>query len=340
VRPGLVAVAVALALPATASAGSVTVTNDAGQPAALPENGTLQIRHMAPTVTPTLDPTAKPHPLIVPGPDGMTAGVDAVCVSADGAGPQTIRYAGNGAYAVKLVTWSDPNDFSCEGTATTQNFTVVIAASVTLTGPPSPLLYRDPGKGEKDFTFTYDVNPGAERYLIAWAYNPTFGPTGAVSGADYQERGLTGPFGPVTDIRFKHAGTVSVVAAAQSMFEVSSPFSAPVTLKLIGPFDWSSTPGITSSRGRTYTIGGEIAEPGVVGKKVSVLLAKGKGKFKSFTSKTIPSSRKFSFKIKKPRGKYRLKYVFMGADLVAAGAYTQTFTVKKSSASLGNLKRA
>jgi hypothetical protein len=337
------AVAALLLLPAAASAGTVTVTNDAGQPTQLTEGSSLQIRQMAPVVAPTFSPSDKRYTLVITGPDGKSAGVDAVCASADGGGPQNIVYAGNGAYAVKLVTYDNADDIYCEGNATTQNFTFVIAASVALTGPASPLLYRDPGGSSKDLTFSFDLNPGAGSYQFAWAYDANFGANGAIVGdypkGDYGERAVGLANGTLDDLRFPRAGTVSIVAAAQAG-NGTSPFSAPVTLKLIGPFDWSETPGFTGGRGATHVIGAQVFEPGVVGKKVSVLLAKGSGKFKPFVSKTIPLTRNLSFKIKKPRGKYRLKYVFKGADFVAAGAWTQSLKIKRSSASLGKLVRA
>jgi hypothetical protein len=338
-------VAAALLLPAAAQAGTVAVSNDAGQPVQLAEGSPVQIRHMAPVVTPSLAASDKRYTLVVTGPDGKSAGVDTTCVGADGAGPQTISYAGNGTYAVRFVTYEGQDDIYCEGAATTQNLSLVIAASVSLTGPSSPLLYREPGGGTRDLTFTYDLNPGAAAYQFDWAYDAKFGANGAIVGDyaknNYGERFDGGPSGTLDNLNFPHAGTVSVVAAAQTIVGASSPFSAPVTLKLMGPFDWSGTPGITGGSGKTHVIGGEVYEPGVIGQKVSVLLAKGTKKFKSFTTKTIPSSRKLSFKIKKPRGKYRLKYVFKGADLVQAGAWTQKLTIGKgSSASVGKIVRA
>jgi hypothetical protein len=171
-----------------------------------------------------------------------------------------------------LVTYDSADDIYCEGNATTQNFAFVIAASVTLTGPASPLLYRDPDGGSSDLTFTYDINPGAGSYGFAWAYDAKFGAKGAIVGdypkGDYGERGGGLLDGKLDDLRF------------------------PRTLKLMGPFDWSESPGITGGRGRTHVIGAQVFEPGVVGRKVSVLLAKRSGKFKPFVSKTIPSTRK------------------------------------------------
>jgi hypothetical protein len=333
----------ALLLPAAAGAATVTVTNDAGQPTPLTEGSPLQIRHMAPTVTPAFAASEKRYSLVITGPDGKSAGLDSVCASADGGGPQDIVYAGNGAYAVKLVTYDNADDIYCEGTATTHDFTFVIAASVSLTGPASPLLYREPGGGVNELTFTYDINPGAGGYGLAWAYDAKFGADGAIEGDypkdDYGERGAGIIDGKFDDIRFPHAGNVSVVAAAQAG-NGTSPSSAPVTLKLMGPFDWSESPGFTGGRGRTHVIGAQVFEPGVVGHEVSVLLAKRSGRFKLFVSKTISATRKLSFKIKKPRGKYRLKYVFAGAEFVNPGAWTQRLKIGKGrSAALSRLVR-
>ena len=334
--------AVVLALPASAGAASVSVTNDAGQAAAIPEGGSVQVRNMTPAVAPAFTESEKRYTMIVTGPDGRSAGLDAVCAATQGAGPQTIRYAGNGAYAVKLVTWAT-DDFSCETSSTTQNFTVVIAASVSLTGPASPVLYRDPGGAPKDFDFSFDLNPGADAYQFAWAYDARFGPGGAITGEyardDFGQRRQGGPTGRLESVVFPRAGVVSIVGAAEAN-GTPSPFSAPVTLKLVGPFDWSQTPGITGGTSAAPVIGGQVYEPGAVGKKVSVLLAKGPGKFKPLATRTVPSSRTISFKVKRPRGKYRLRYVFKGADLVAPGTWTQTLTLGKSSSRVGKPVRA
>jgi hypothetical protein len=333
---------ISLLLPASAAAGTVTVTNDARQPTPLTAGSSLQIRQMAPVVSPAFSASEQRYTLVVTGPDGKSAGVDAVCVRTDAAGPTNVAYAGNGTYAVKFVTYENPD--GCEGAATTQDLSFVIAASTTLTGPASPLLYRDPADSSKDLTVKFDVNPGLSSVQFVWAYNAKFGAGGAIVGDyprdDYGERRLAIPNGTFSELRFEHAGTVSIVAAVEAGNGIS-PFSAPLTLKLIGPFDWSSTPSLTGGSGTTHVIGGEIREPGVVGQRVSVLLAKGSGKFKPFVSRTITSSRKLSFKIKKPRGKYRLKYVFKGANLVAAGAWTQRLTIGKGrSASVGSVVRA
>lgn len=337
-----VLVPAALLLPATAAAGTVTATNDAGQPAPIPEGGSLQVRHMAPEVTPAFSSAEKRYTLIITGPDGKSAGNDAACAATQGAGPQTINYAGNGAYAIRLVTWTS-DDIFCESASTTQNFTLVIAASVTMTGPASPVLYREAGGSRRNFSFNYDINPGNSGYDFVWAYDAKFGPGGAIVG-DYPRddsgtRGSGAVTGTLDSIVFPRAGTVSIVGAARGS-RASSPFSAPLTLKLIGPFDWSQTPGFTGGSGTSQVVGAEVYEPGAIGKKVSVLLAKGRGKFKPLVTRTIPASRKLSFRIKRPRGKYRLKYVFKGAEFVAAGAWSQSLTLGRTSSSLGRIVRA
>jgi len=337
-------VVVFLVAPAAAQAASVTVTNDAGTAVPLTEGGSLTISHMAPTVTPALDAGEQRYTLIITGPDGKSAGVDAVCVAASGIGPQNISYAGNGNYAVQMITYAD--EFSCDGAGTTHNYAFVIAAKLTLAGPSSPILYRKPGGAATEFEFKYNLIPGANAFTLYWAYDAKFGPNGAIIG-DYprDDSGLRNggapPTGIFDDVRFTRTGTVSVVAAGSALNGNETPYSTPITLKVVGPFDWSSTPGFTGGKGTNHVIGGEIFEPGVVGKNVSVRLAKGKGKFKPFVTKKIGSNRKLSFKIRKPRGKYVLKYVFKGSDSVVAGAWTQKLTIGKgSSASLGRITLA
>ena len=329
-----------LALPAVAGAATVTATNDAGQPVQLSEGTPLSVRQMAPVVTPSFTASEKRYTLRITGPDGKSASLGIVCGATSNTQPaDKITYAGNGNYAIQLLAYPDENDISCEGTPTTQNFSVTISASVTLTGPKSPLLYRPAGGSIITQPFHYDLNPGAASYEIVWAYDAKLGANGAIVGeynnTDFQDRTASIPNG-TWEIDFPHSGLVTIVAAAQASNSIS-PFSAPLVLKLMGPFDWSSTPSWTDGRGPSYTIGGEIAEPRIVGQKVSVLMAKGSGKFKPLKTLTIPASRKFTVRFKqKKTGKFRFKYVFKGSEYVAAGAYLQTARLKRSSASISS----
>lgn len=333
-----------LALPPAAGAATLTVTDDSGQAVQMVEGTPTQMRNMSPVLVATFSGADKRYTFQVGAPNGKTA-FETVCADVGDSPTATaeIPYTGNGTYPIKLVTFG-ADDFNCEN-PTLQSFSLVINASVTLSGLTSPLLFRDPGDSSKDLAVKYDVNPGASRYFFAWAFDAKFGPGGEIIGEypkdSYGERSFGGPTGTWSDLRFTHTGVVSIVAAAETIVGNRSPFSAPLTVKLIAPFDWSSTPGITGGRVGRLRIEGEVYEPTVVGNKVSVLMAKGSGKFKPFLSVTIPASRKFGFKFKpKKPGKYRLQYVYKGSEFMVPGTWAQTIKInKRRNASLSGFKR-
>ena len=116
--------------------------------------------------------------------DGKEASLGIRCASTDNSQPaDKITYAGNGAYSIQLITYPDQNDVYCEGPSTTQNFGITINASVTLTGPASPLLYRPRGGGRIDQAFQYDLNPGLPASGSCGPTTPCSAPTGPSSAS-------------------------------------------------------------------------------------------------------------------------------------------------------------
>src|SRR3712207_2798653 len=136
------AIATGGALPATASALQVTVTGDDGNPVAI---GDVTIRNMDPKVAiaPTGGEKLNFKATFV-GPDGVNAATPTACVGS--ATTRTVDFRGNGAYTVTVQTFGE-RDFDCNdapsGAPTQHRFT--INASVTLAGPPAPVLLRQPG---------------------------------------------------------------------------------------------------------------------------------------------------------------------------------------------------
>lgn len=333
--------AAALAAPASAGAVTLTVTGDAGQPVALTEGAQLTTRHMAPTITPTFSPSEKQYSLEILAPGGKTDVQGAKCVSTAGT-EQTrlVTYEGNGEYTVKFTTYASAEDFYCEQNGTTQTFSFTINASMTLTPPATTLLYRSSRPGFKDAVFTYGLNPGAASYRIVYAFDAKLGPNGEIAGEydkeNFRELGVGIPNGSIA-IRFEHAGLVTIEAQAFAG-NGGSPFSPPLALTIVSPFDFASTPSWKDSKGPSYSIGGQVSEPLAAGEALTMSMAKGKGKFKRVATSKIAADRGFLFKFKQKKpGSYRVRYEFKGSKFMTAGVWSHKLTIKKRSVGLDKL---
>ena len=125
--------------------------------------------------------------------------------AADGARPQNITYAGNGSYAVRLVTYDTADDVYCEGRRHHAELRVNhrrlgrtdrpgVAAAL-------PRSVRGSGRTSRS---TMTSTPAPCGYLFVWAYDARFGANGAIVG-DYPrgrlERGALGGLGDRQDRR-------------------------------------------------------------------------------------------------------------------------------------------
>ena len=345
-RSSLAAVASAaslLALPAAASAVSVTVTDDAGQPAALTEGSALPIRNMSPVIAPTFGASEKRYTLDMSDPAGKSDPLNVRCAkTADTDPTRAVTYTGNGTYTLKFTTFPNEDDVYCEQGAQTQTFAFTVNALTRLTPPATTLLYRSSGLGFKDPVFTYELNPGAQSYRLVYAYSAILSPSNEIIGEyksdDYREIGVgTPPTGSVA-VNFKHAGVVTMVARATGP-SGESPFSAPIVLTIVSPFDFGDTPGLRDAKGPRYSAGGKVSEPLAAGSVLSMHMAKGKGRFKKVATSRIAADGGFLFKFKQKRkGSYRVRYQYAGSRFMTAGVWAGKFVIKSRSVSLGGLQ--
>lgn len=333
-----------LALPDAAGAVSVTVTGDDGQPAALTEGTALSIRNMAPVIGQTFGPSEKRYTLQITDPAGQADPLNTTCgKTAEAEATRAVRYTGNGTYTLKFTTFPNEDDIYCEqGAAQTQTFTFTVNAGTKITPPATTLLYRSSGLGFKDPVFTYELNPGAQSYRFYYAFNATLSPANEILGEygrdDYREIGSGAPPTGSVAINFKHAGTVTMVARAATL-SGESPFSAPVVLTIVSPFDFADTPGLKDAKGPSYSAGGKVSEPLAAGSVITMHMAKGKGKFKKVATSKIAADGAFLFKFKQRRkGSYRVRYEYAGSKFMTPGVWSAKLTIKRRFVSLGSLK--
>jgi hypothetical protein len=337
--------AAALAFPAAANAVSVTVTDDAGQPTPLTEGSAFSMRNMAPVIAPTFAADEKRFSLTVTDPAGKVQVSSVSCGdTANSDATREVTYEGNGTYTLKFDTFANPDDTGCEQAPKTQTFTFTINASTTLTPPATTLLYRTSGLGYEEPPFKHDMNPGAIGYTLHFGFNASVGPDGDLIG-DFKRKedyGIVNDGGPPNgqfDVDFQRAGIVSVIARPETL-QSSGPWSAPITLTVVSPFDWADSPGLKDSRGPKYSIAGMVSEPLATGTPITLSMAKGKkGKFKKVSTVKIGADRGFLFKFKaKGKGSWRVRYAYSGSKFMTAGVWSAKFTVKKRSVGLTGLK--
>ena len=308
---------VTLGLAPAALAAGMTITGDDGQPHAVAEGTPAQIRYMTPKMMPTFSGSEGQYSLRVTNPAGQDAGASVDCQSVTSpAPPDAIDYSGNGTYTVQLNTYGNPDDVSCLQPSTTQTFTFTITAGTAVHPPASTLLRRKPGNSsEIHHIFKLDLNPGAKTYDVSWT----------ASGHKHSE--IFDANG-TQDVEFFDPGIYTFVASAMAGLG-SSPLSAPVKVRVMGPFDFNGPPSILPAGHSKYELEGTLGDGrSAVGQPVAVSIAKGKGHFRPIAKPKIDSDGNIDFKFRKAgHGRYRVRYAFKGSNLLARGAWVQGLTL-------------
>jgi hypothetical protein len=325
-KSGLVIAALtagALALPASAGAATPALTGDAGVPEAIAGQ---TIRNMAPQIGVTPAAGEQYYRYQVTGPAGQLAGSSS-CSSSTTA--QEINYVGNGAYTVTVSGYAS---FPCGTATSTVTATFAIGAGVASLGPaPAPrLLTRRP---DSFSTIQYQLpitgNLGADTYDVVYSANPALAPDGSLVGpsqnAYVQSATATVP------LRFSEPGSYSVVARARDYGGVATPWTAPLVLRVVAPFDFSSVT-FPDSRGPSYRLRAKLGEESTRG-KVRIRVARnwsGKATYRSLGTVKIKGG-EFTkrFTIGTP-GKYRLRYTFAGSGTTASGTIVEKVRIRRT----------
>jgi hypothetical protein len=321
-------VAAMMCAPAAAQAAvSATLSGDDGQPVVLNPSAPLALRYTAPTLTVTIgNADAESWKVVVTGPNG-TPGKSEICWEALTRDSSGIKFLGNGTYTITVALFSKDK---CESPKSTTTYTYNLNASVSVGQPAGAFATRPVNSPTTNVQYLdFAGNPGTTQYEIRYALNGTIGPDGAIAGPSNAAY-IDSTTGKIRLGLLDTPGTYVVVARGQAS-EYFTPWSAPVTLKLVAPFDLTSRVWYPDSRGPSFQLSGTVREKALIGSKVTVAWAKGKtGKrFHTLGKAKVNSERTFKLRFRLKRGTYRLRYSYSGSSLVARGTYYQALRITR-----------
>lgn len=328
---GLAGAAIVASVPATANAAvSATVTGDDGNPLALAPNVPASIRNMDVQATGHVDPAdAGSYILRIIGPDGVAAATDSPCWDPryTNENRRFVDYRGNGPYSFTISLFTDRN---CATPKSTVAYGWNVGAFVQI-APPAPTLFT---RAANSFStnmqqFNFAGNPGASTYEIKYAKGATVQADGSLSSPALKDGFLNRTTGKVELIGASEPGTYTIVSRAVKG-QYGTPWSPPVTFKLVAPFDIRSRT-FPDSRGPSYQVRGIVGEPSASG-RVTVAVANGKKGKRFRTLGKAKINRKGVFKLRfriNKRGYYRMRYSFKGSTNVARGTVYEVIRIRR-----------
>jgi hypothetical protein len=315
---------VCAAAPAAAQAATtVAVTGDTGSPTPLTAGAApVAIRNM--DVQGTVHVDTGGYSISVTDGAGNAAAVASSCTSGDTT--KYVDYHGNGTYTLTLTTFTN---LGCTTGAKTFTYQWTVNASVAIGQPATALLTR----AANSFSTTTQAldfagNPGASGYEVKYALGGGVNPDGSVSGP-VKDAFVDSTTGKVQLLE-RTPGTYVMVARAR-VLGYYSPWSAPIQIHLIAPFDLSSR-SFPDSIGPTYQVRGIVGEPSAGG-RVTVSAVRGKkgGRFRTLGKAKVNSKGVFKLRFRlKKLGVYRIRYSFAGSGTVAKGSITEVVRIKRT----------
>jgi hypothetical protein len=314
-----------LACPASAEALTVSVTGDDGVPRALVGQ---TIRNMAPQLAFGLSGT-EAYGVTVTGPNGQPAASPSTCTTSTS--PRPIKYQGNGVYTISVVPFTS----GCAGApAPAQSFTFAIGAGVTLASDPNtPLLTREPGEFARvEHRLPITGNPGADTYDVLYSGNSALTPDGGLVGPS--QNAFVDAATATVPIRFSEPGRYTVIARARAFGGGSTPWTAPLTLRVYAPFDFSSS-SFPDSRGPSYRLRVRLREESARG-RVRISVARrwtGTARYRSLGTVRIRNgefTKRFNLS---QTGTYRIRYRFEGSATTAPGTVVEKVRIRRTARS-------
>jgi hypothetical protein len=295
---------------AASAAATVTVAGDDGNPVAVTPG--LTIRNMSTKIGIGF-PTSDGHfNATFTGPDGVAVSSSMDCYFYDN-WSRTPDFRGNGNYTITITNFAKA-DSTCKTPLSTETFVYTVSSSVAITPPAGPFLIRAANSFHTNtLSLPVQGNPGAFGYDVQYALGAVLAPDGSISGSP--QAGYVNSTTGTIDLTLNQPGRWTVVYRAKNG-SYASPWSAPVTVQAIVPFDLD---GITfpDSRGPKYSIKGTVRDKTIRG-TVSLALARGTkgGKYKSIGKVHISSKSTFTKHFTQRRtGTYRLRIHYAGSPL-------------------------
>lgn len=319
-RRGILAAATSIVLAlagasAAHAAATVTITGDTATQVPLAQGAPVSIRNMSPTIGIGF-PADGRFTATVAGPDGVAVSSPLTCFINDNF-TRIPDFRGNGNYTVTITNYAKA-DTSCKTPVSTESYVYAIASSVALTPPPGPFLIRAPNSySSNTLSLPVSLNPGASTYDVQYAQGAVLAPDGSISGAS--QTGYVNQTTGTIDLTFRTPGTWTVVARAKNGV-YTSPWSAPVNITAVVPFDLAFALSFPDSRGPSYLVRGTVQDKTLRG-TVTLALARGTkgGKYKSIGKTKISSKSTFSKRFTQRRtGTYRLRVHYAGSALAPA----------------------
>jgi hypothetical protein len=322
-------IAFAACTPAAANAAVTgAVTGDGGAPVALTPGAVLPIRNMDVQAYVHVDAAdAGSFKMAVADQNGTGAASAGLCwpTSSINDDKKYVDYHGNMTYTLTLSLFTDKN---CATPKSTVTYQWAVGAAVALGQPGGPLLTRQ-SNSFSTITQAIDFagNPGATTYEIKYALGGVLAPDGSISGPikDAYVDSTTGK----VQLFERTPGTYLMVARAKNG-SYYSPWSAPISIRLIAPFDLSSTT-FPDSRGPSYQVRGIVGETSAGG-RVTIAAAKGSkgGRYRTLGRAKVNSKGVFKLRFRlKKIGVYRMRYSFKGSSTVAKGSVVQKVKITR-----------
>jgi len=294
------------------AAATVTVTGDDGNPLGIAAGTPTTIRNMDPKIGIAFPSADGRFSFSATGPDGTAVSSALSCFTWD-TWSRITNFRGNGNYTITITNYAKA-DTACKTPTSTETYVYTINSSVGVTPPPGPFLIRQPNSfSTNTLSLPIAQNPGAVTTEVQYALGAVLNPDGSISGSP-QPAYVNSTTGTI-DLQLRMPGTYTVVARAKKD-DYFSPWSAPVTVTAMVPFDLDAVT-FPDSRGPSYLVRGTVRDKTIRG-TVTLALARGAkgGKYKSIGKTKISSKSTFSKRFRQRRtGTYRLRVHYAGSAL-------------------------
>ncbi|HMJ03469.1 MAG TPA: hypothetical protein VK506_11035 [Conexibacter sp.] len=310
----------AILLPEPARAVGVTVTGDDGAPLGIAPGAPPTIRTLRPEVVVAGDAGGGRYSVAFADPAGRAAADPVTCQ--DPAIPSTARlpYRGNGRYTVAVTVFA-AGDIACATPAgPAAAFQLTIAGRVVL-GPLSRFVLRDRGSTRrKRLALPVSADPGSQTREVRFAASARLRRDGSIRGSS-----LRAPYRDGSATLLFPAPGVYTVVARDASDGVATPWSDPLRIRVVTPFDLLSLRYVDTSGPVFRVLARAPAETTGV---VRVALARAGEPFRRLGRARVDAEGAFGARFSADvAGAYRLRFRYRGNGLVERGTVVRRFRV-------------